>query len=212
LKRGGAAPTLREIGSRMPKMEDSQQSPSRPSAPPLTAQTVFASWPFDFEFLMQKAYHDLELSMTDGAHFFLWNALNFSVTIQAIADHLWYGAAKRNPQWKNSHRKFIKWITTQNDCIGIFIDLSNTYKHSQREHENCFISHFKNMTFADAWVASRSPAEMSNCIIDKSSGDVSRWPVVTKPDGWLVYYRYAANSALNWWRENYSSLTHPDGA
>lgn len=192
-------------------MENAPQSPSRPSAPPLTAQTVFVSWPFDFDFLMQKAYHELELSMTEGPHFFLSNALNFSVTIQAIADHLWYVGANRNSRWKNSRLKFVEWIKTKNDCIGIFIDLANTYKHSQKIHKNRFIARFENMTFAEDWVASRSPVEMTNRIIDKFSGDVSLWPVVTKQDGWPVYYRYAAKSALDWWHENHSSLTHPDG-
>jgi hypothetical protein len=195
----------------IPKMENSPQSPSRPFAPPLTAQTVFASWPFDFGFLMQKADHELELSMTEGAHLFLLNALNFSVTIQAIADHLWYAGANRIPQWRNRRSKFLEWLKTQNDCIGIFIDLSNTYKHSQKDHENHFIARFENMAFAEDWVASRSPVEMTNRIVDKFSGDASLWPVVTKPDGRLVYYCYAAKRALAWWRENHSRLTHPDG-
>jgi hypothetical protein len=197
-----------ENGGWILKMENSPQSPSCPSAPPLTAQTVFASWPFDFGFLMEKAYHELELSMTEGAHFFFSNALNFSVTIQAIADHLWHTGAKRNSQW-NNRNKFVQWIQTQNDCIGIFFDLSNTYKHTQRKYENHFIARFENMTFPEDWVASRPPVEMSNRIIDKSS-DMSLWPVVTKPDGWLVYYCYAAKSALHYLCENHSRLTHPD--
>jgi hypothetical protein len=149
--------------------------------------------------------------MTEGAHFFLSNALNFSVTIHAIADHLWYTGAKRNSEWEISREKFVEWIKTQNDCIGIFIDLSNTYKHSQRKRENRFIVCLEIMTFAQDWVASRSPVEMSNRIVDKFSGDEFLWPVVTKPDGWLVYYCYAAKSALDWWRENHYRLTHPDG-
>jgi hypothetical protein len=75
------------------------QSPSRPSIPPFTAQRVFGSWPFDFEFLWNKANHELVSSMKEGSDLFLPNALNFSVTIHAIADHLWYTGENRNPQW-----------------------------------------------------------------------------------------------------------------
>jgi uncharacterized protein YbdZ (MbtH family) len=135
--------------------------------------------------------------------------LNFSVTIQAITDHLWHTGAKRNFQW-NNRNKFVEWIQTQNDCIGIFFGLANIYKHSQRDRKNRFIDRFENMTFAEDWVASRSQVELSNRIVDRFSGDLSLWPVVTKPDGWLVYYCYAAKSALDYLRKNHSRLT-PDG-
>ena len=115
------------------KMADSPQSPPGPSVRPLTARKVFA-WTFDFEFLMEKANHELELSMS-YPNFFFPNAMNFSVTIHAIADHLWHLEAIRDPQWENTQSKFVEWIKTKSDCISLFIDISNTYKHSDRNRK-----------------------------------------------------------------------------
>jgi hypothetical protein len=181
------------------------QSPSHPSIPPLTAQRVFGSWPFDFEFLWNKANHELESSMKEGSDLFLPNALNFSVTIHAITDHLWHTGANRNPQWAE-YGNYLNWLKTQNDCIGVFIDLSNTYKHTERDRPNRFADSFQNMTFPEDWVAARPPEELRNGIIDSRSENVLLWPVLTTPAGRLIYYRYAAESALHWWRKNYSGL------
>ena len=114
-------------------MQNSPQSPSHPTIPPLTAQKVFTSWSFNFDFLMWKARQDLELSMkaTDDK-LFLAHALNLSVTIHAIADHLWYSGAEKTGRWPK-FENFVECIKRQQpyaDCIGIFIDISNTYKHS----------------------------------------------------------------------------------
>jgi hypothetical protein len=105
----------------------------------LTAQEVFA-WNFDFEFLMNKADHELRLSLTEGQTFFLPHAMNFAVTIHAISDHLWHVKAIDDPQWGRCQSNFVNWIKTQNDCIAVFIDLSNTYKHSDRRVKNDFAS------------------------------------------------------------------------
>jgi len=57
-------------------MTDLPQSPSGASVTVITAQKIFA-WTFDFEFLMQKANHELELSMSEGRDLFFANAMNF---------------------------------------------------------------------------------------------------------------------------------------
>jgi len=45
--------------------------------------------------------------------------------------------------------------------------------------------------------------ELRNCIIDKRQTGFSwlYWPVITTKTGRLIYYRYAAESALDWWRK-----------
>ena len=179
--------------------------PHSPSHPPLTAQRVFASWSFDFDFLMWKAQCELELSMkVTDARCFLLHALNFAVTIHAIADHLYYSGAKRN--WPNKGQYF-EWIKQQQpygDCIGIFIDISNTYKHSKRDNPNRFIEYFELMRFPEEWVASCSPVELTNRLFDDTG--TSLWPALTPPGTRSIYYHYAAEAALHWWRKNYSAL------
>jgi hypothetical protein len=103
----------------------------------LTAQQVFA-WNFDFEFLMDKANHELHLSLHEGPRYFFPHAMNFSVTIHAIADHLWHVKAVNDTQWRGDQGAFVNWVKTKNDCIAVFIDLSNTYKHSDRRVQNDF--------------------------------------------------------------------------
>ncbi len=172
----------------------------------LTAQKVFG-WTFDLNFLMQKAHHDLDLSMTEGYNSFFFNAMNFAVTIHAIVDHLWEVQAKADPRWETTKKRgFMHWIKTQNDCIPIFVDLSNTYKHSERRDPNAFADHLG--VYPDQLIQhSPSPEDMGNRIVHNDpSGDVFYWPVLTKPDGRLIYYRYAAKTALDWWRKHHSSL------
>jgi hypothetical protein len=44
--------------------------------------------------------------------------------------------------------------------------------------------------------------ELRNCIIDKAQPkDAIWWPVITTGKGRLIYHRYAAESALDWWRQ-----------
>jgi hypothetical protein len=71
--------------------------------------------------------------------------MNFSVSVHAIADHLWWVKAIDDPQW-NNQGNFVNWVTTANDCIAAFLDISNTYKHSERERptqQNKVTDHLK---------------------------------------------------------------------
>jgi hypothetical protein len=170
-------------------------NPMQDSIRVLTAQKVFA-WTFDFEFLMQKADHDLYLSMTEGSNFFFSNAMNFSVTIHAISDYLWHVKEFHDPKWANDQNNFLHWVTTQNDCIAVFVDLSNTYKHSDRYKPNAFAERL-GLYPDDSVQHSPSPEDLKNRIVHSGpSGDVFLWPVLTKPDGRLIYYHYAAVTAL----------------
>jgi hypothetical protein len=134
--------------------------------------------------------------------------VNFSVTIHAIADYLWNVKELRDPRWANDQNNFLHWVTTQNDCIGVFVDLSNTYKHSDRYKPNIFADRL-GLYPDDSMQHSPSPEDLKNRIVHNGpSGDVYLWPVLTKLDGRLIYYRYAAATALDWWRKHHSSLTH----
>jgi len=79
-----------------------------PSAPlrVLTAQNVF-DLSFNFDFLIEKAAHELTLSRAEGPNFFYWHAMNFSVSIHAIADHLWWVKAIDDPQWNKYQPNFV---------------------------------------------------------------------------------------------------------
>jgi hypothetical protein len=186
-------------------MSNLPHSAPHPTIPPLTAQKLFASWPFDFEFLMWKANCEREFSMKAvGSQIFLLHALNFSVTIHAIADHVYHSGAKR--KWPQKEKYFV-WIKTQQpygDCVGMFIDISNTYKHSYRPRPNRFIDYFELMTFPDDWVESLIPEDRRNRIFDDTGA--SLWPVLTTPGERPVYYHYAAEAALSWWQQNHSAL------
>jgi hypothetical protein len=120
-----------------------------PSAPlrVLTAHNVFG--PFvNFDFLIEKASHELNLSFAEGQKLFYWNAMNFSVSIHSIADHLWWVKAINDPQWhkcqnnfvncqsEDCQNDFLNWVRTENDCVGTFVDISNTYKHSHRTRKH----------------------------------------------------------------------------
>ena len=100
------------------------------------AHDVF-EWTFDFEFLKGKAFHELDLCMREGREWFFGNAMNLSVTIHAISDFIWETKESHNPKWTGKDRKerkskFLKWVRTEKDTIGMFEDLSNTYKHTIR--------------------------------------------------------------------------------
>jgi hypothetical protein len=142
----------------------------------LTAHDVFDS-SFNFKFLMDKAAHELHHSFADGPDFFYWNAMNFSVSIHAIADHLWWVKAIGDRQW-NTQETFTNWVTTENDCIAAFLDMSNTYKHSQRRpnRPNKTTAHLK-LHPDDVVIKNSSPpdeSELLNCIIDKRQSTDAR--------------------------------------
>ena len=180
-----------------------------PSAPlrVLTAHNVFDP-SFNFDFLIEKAAHELTLSLAEGPNFFYWHAMNFSVSIHAIADHLWWVKAIDDPQWNKHQPNFVNWVTNENDCIAAFLDISNTYKHSERSRStqrNKVTEHLK-IYHNDVIIKNSDPPdelELRNCIIDKRQTGFSwlYWPVITTKTGRLIYYRYAAESALDWWRK-----------
>jgi hypothetical protein len=71
--------------------------------------------------------------------------MNFSVSFYAIADHLWWVKAIDAPHWNKHQGNFVNWVTTENDCIAAFLDISNTYKHSERDRptqQNKVTAHF----------------------------------------------------------------------
>jgi hypothetical protein len=171
----------------------------------LTAHNVFDR-SFNFEFLMDKAAHELHLSLTEELDFFYWNAMNFSVSVHAIADHLWWVKAIDDPQWNKHQGNFVNWVVAENDCIAAFLDISNTYKHSERDRptqQNKVTEHLK-LHPDDAVIKHSNPSderELRNCIRDKKQRTACiYWPVITTKEGRLIYYRYAAESALDWWR------------
>jgi hypothetical protein len=176
-----------------------------PAAPVrvLTAHTVF-DWSFNFEFLVDKAAYELGLSLAEGPDFFYWHAMNFAVSIHAIADHLWWVKAIDDAQWSKHQPNFVNWVITQNDCIAAFLDISNTYKHSNRTTRNkvtgTLILHPDNVVIKN----SNPPDELElrNCVIQKGQlKEAIYWPVITTKAGRLIYYRYAAEWALHWWRK-----------
>lgn len=98
------------------------------------------------------------------------------------------------------------WVRTENDCIAVFLDISNTYKHSKRDRptqQNKVTKHLK-LHPDDTVIKNSNPPdelELLNCIRDeKQRTDCVYWPVITTKEGRFIYYRYAAESALEWWR------------
>jgi hypothetical protein len=171
----------------------------------LTAQQFFA-WNFDFEFLMDKANHELHLSLHEGPRYFFPHAMNFSVTIHAIADHLWHVKAVNDTQWRGDQGAFVNWVKTKNDCIAVFIHLSNTYKHSDRRVQNDFAMRLG--LYPDPSVQhSGSAEETRNRVIYGGPVEDSFWPVLTTTTGRLIYFRYAAEHALQWWRTYHSGTS-----
>ena len=84
-----------------------------------------------------------------------------------------------------------------------FLDLSNTYKHSERTRR----LKVNSLTIYpdDAIIKNSDPPnelELRNCITDKTrpKEDIY-WPAIATKNGRLIYYRYAAESALDWWRQ-----------
>ena len=92
----------------------------------------------------------------------------------------------------------------KNDCIAIFMDLSNTFKHSDRYKPNAFADRL-GLYPEEAVQRSEPPRQTRNRIISNGpSGEVIYWPVLTTTTGGLIHYRYAAESALSWWHRYHS--------
>jgi hypothetical protein len=179
--------------------------PSSPSVHGSWAHDVF-KWTFDFEFLKGKAFHELDICMREGPQWFFANAMNLSVTIHAVSDFIWETKESRNPKWagKGGKRKFLKWVRAQKDTIGVFEDLSNTYKHTVRHPpKNRFAETLSLMQRDINEVSGLSEAERRNYLLQIAGQRTSLYPLITMPNQRLVYFRYAAESALAWWHNHY---------
>jgi hypothetical protein len=183
-------------------------SPSGPSSPSVrgsSADDVF-NWTFDFEFLKAKALHELDLCMREGPEWFFANAMNLSVTIHAISDFVWETKESQNPKWagKKGKHQFQEWLKTQKDTIGMFEDLSNTYKHTvRRPPKNRFAETLRLIPRDIDDVSGLSEAERRNYLLQIAGQKTSFYPLITMPNQWLVYFHYAAESALAWWDNHY---------
>jgi hypothetical protein len=186
-------------------------APSGPSSPSVhgsTADDVF-EWTFDFKFLEGKAFHELDLCMREGPEWFFANSMNLSVTIHAISDFIWETKERRNPKWtgKRGKEKFLKWVRTQKDTIGMFGDLSNTYKHTVRHPpKNRFAETLRLRPRDTDEVSGLSEVERRNYLLQIAGQKTCLYPLITMPNQWLVYFRYAAESALEWWHNHYYGL------
>jgi hypothetical protein len=48
-----------------------------------------------------------------------------------------------------------------------------------------------------------SEVERRNYLLQLAGQNTSLYPLITMPNQWLVYFRYAAESALAWWHNHY---------
>jgi hypothetical protein len=121
------------------------------------------------------------------------------------------GKESHNPKWTGKTRKerksqFLQWVRTQKrgDTIGMFEDLSNTYKHTVRyPPKNRFAETLRLRPRDTVEVSGLSEAERRNYLFQIAEQKTCLYPLITMPNQWLVYFRYAAESALAWWHNHY---------
>ena len=86
----------------------------------------------------------------------------------------------------------------------MFEDLSNTYKHTVRyPPKNRFAETLSLKAMDTKDVSSLSETERRNYLLQLAGQETSFYPLITMPNQWLVYFRYAAESALAWWHNHY---------
>jgi hypothetical protein len=86
----------------------------------------------------------------------------------------------------------------------MFEDLSNTYKHTVRyPPKNRFAETLSLMQRDINEVSGLSEVERRNYLLQITGQKTSLCPLITMPNQWLVYFHYAAESALAWWHNHY---------
>ncbi|MGS1108166.1 hypothetical protein ACVCNH_18070 [Achromobacter anxifer] len=101
----------------------------------LTAQNIFNGPGFDDAEMLRKAKRELDRLKGAGAG--SMNAydhmMNFAVSLAAVSDWTFHVHLADLPRWQGKkEHNFTNWIRHHNADAFVFIDISNEYKHANR--------------------------------------------------------------------------------
>lgn len=169
----------------------------------LTAQQIFNAPGFDDSAMLSKAereLHRLRASQTPDDMYD--HMLNFAVTLAAVCDWTFHLHLSRLPQWSGKREQdFTNWVRQSSSDAFVFIDLSNEYKHANRNKPSTLAR--KMMLGYNDFTA--NPHERER--VDLGKG----WMAKVGDKDWFVYpsikfndrteYFYdVADRAISWWR------------
>lgn len=112
---------------------------------------------------------------------------------------MWHSNAKATQKWPKQEN-YTAWCKKQNDMVDLFIEFSNTYKHTDRK------AWFANVNLSlrvlqKQDVETMSGDEKRNAVADHYE-DQLLFPLINANSARPIYYRYAALTVIDWWTQH----------
>lgn len=177
----------------------------------LTAQNVFNGEGFSDASMLSKAQRELDrlrssrdiMSSTD--HMF-----NFAVTMAAVCDWTFHLRLSDLPRWHGKkEQNFTNWVRKNSEDAFVFVDISNEYKHANRN---------KPSTLAEKMMMSYIDMALPNArqYVDPNKGwfqpvGTGQWfffPAI-KMNGGTEFFYGPAERALAWWKSFVPASAEP---
>lgn len=169
----------------------------------LSAQKVFNGEGFDDKHMLRKAERELNrLRGRNGFEAAYDHMMNLSVTLAAVADWTFHLKLSNLPRWSGkTSTNFVNWIRSSSDDAFVFIDISNEYKHADRNKPSTLAENMM-ISFIDlsANPEMRSQLPMNKGHIQKvGEADWYIFPSV-KLNGQVEFIFDVAERAIDWWK------------
>ena len=156
---------------------------------------------YDVDWFLLKLKSDLTQAMSSAPNFH-FGAVNFAVTVAALADWSWMLHARDHHSWQGFRGrmgldKFARYIASQNDLVHAFTDLANEYKHADR-----FQASRRLINIHVRWAKCEDVPTLAQCwrdnAVGRQSGERMCIPILTTTNG-DYFFRAAAENVMGWW-------------
>lgn len=177
----------------------------------LTAQDVFNGPGFDDAEMLRKAERELGRLRTSRLMDANDHMFNCVVTLAAVCDWTFHLKLSRLPRWVGKkEQNFTYWVRKNCDDAFVFIDLSNEYKHANRNKPSTLAEKMM-VSFVDLTENPqvRSQLDMKNGWVQQVGA--SEWflcPSI-KFNGNTEYFYGLAERAISWWRSFDPAIAEP---
>lgn len=169
-----------------------------------TAQDVFNGPGFNGPHMLNKADRELHrLLQADDPMIAYDHMFNFVVTMAAVADWTFHLQLKPLSLWAGKKEQhFTNWVRHANDDAFVLIDLSNEYKHADRNKPSSLA---QKMWMKTIW--QKDDPQLSSRIdrarmlwFETTSGGIAVIPWIDRHSGDNDFFVDIGRRAIAWWK------------
>ncbi len=178
----------------------------------LTARNIFNTPDYDADAMLRKAERELDrLRLSQTFDEMYDHMLNCSVTLAAVCDWTFHLRLRTLPQWSGKNEKhFTNWVRLNCADAFVFIDISNEYKHANRNKPSTLAKKMM-LSYVDLTARPQQRAWLDltrGWMYKKGTDDVFVYPSIIFNDQWENFHD-AAERAISWWKAFEPSSAQP---